>query len=891
MKPRQKNLLVVTLILTLALIVNDVLPTQAQESSVWSDPVNVSNSGSALDPVIVATSNGKFHAIWRLKTGGFRYSFSDDGVTWDTARAVAFPFVDLSVLKDPDLPKDREYPFRLIASPDGKINVFWITLKGDLYVARPNPDQLSQPYAWPGAERLGESVLNFDVDMTSQGVFHLAYIRTDDKAGIYYMRSPTGAVWSKDLNLYSSQYLNPSMSYLDAHLSVSGSDNPEEPIVLVGWDMHSLKRIFMATSLNNGFSFSDIRQVKGPEDTGGYGTPLNIELGVAGKSLLLMWQVGEQGATQCTVYTQSSTDAGQTWTDPTTMLDARSLCPNQVNFLVQQKDLFMVMFKYKGGNPSISTWNGTEWSAPHVQNELSSFLNPLTFDVIILGCKNETLQGMTLYIVGCDEGSGSDIWMTSRSLEPLDQWTGSSLKWNYPTTLALEPKSISKIEQLSDGDLIHAVWSQSSFTESDSSYHSIYYAQMRNGEWSSPTETISGLLGKPADITMALNSEGLLYIVWTDQQSSSLVYTTANAERAGLRTEWAAPREIPTGARLNTSPDILIDSSGRALIAYAVPFNEGRGIYLIQADGRDLVWSQPVQAFDAVAADWDRVDYPKISLTSDGVLHLLFSRVATDGDSVAGLYYARSSDGGLTWSSAEMFRESAITWSEIVTSDGKTLHRLWQEKQGGVVSNYDQTSLDSGLTWGAVNEITDVRDYVSPVSVAVGESGDLHFLRVVKGETPSYIKKYDRSVEDWQWDGESWVKSTSQAVSFNGEGAAFFLSGALTADGWLNAMITADYTGLDGKPQGQIVSMRRQLTAEEAPTDSTTVLLPTPQVVAVQPTATTAAPSVEALPSEESPLPRYKNVVGIALVLILIIVGAFLFWRRRRLINNSNENG
>ncbi|MFN8385346.1 MAG: sialidase family protein [Anaerolineales bacterium] len=884
MNHRQIKPLFVMLVLSLlaGLFFSQVSPTHAQSSQVWSDPVNISNSGSALDPVIVVSSDGVLHAIWSMEgSGGFRYANSKDGVVWSPAQAVSFPFVDKSQLKNLDPEDTREFPFRLIPAPNGVIHIFWINLRGDLMAARSTSENLSNPITWGGVEIISESVLNFDVDVTAASEVHLAYLRNDDLAGVYYRRSVNGTTWSKIVSLYSSQYINTSMSYADAHVRVSASDDPTSPTVLVGWDMRPLKRIFMATSTDDGANFSATQQVKGPEDTGGFGSPLNIELGVAGKNLLFIWQIGEQGATQCTFYSQSSADAGETWTDPVVMLDARSLCPKQLNFLIQRDDFFMLMMEFKGGNPSLLVWNGAEWGDPKVQNELSSFTNPVTFDTILLGCKTEALSGTTLFIAGCDEGTGSDIWISSRSLEPLDQWTGTAPGWNYPSALTLKPQLITDVTQLAEKDRVHAVWSESSFPDASTTNYSIYYASMDGDKWSLPRETISGLLGKPAGISMGINKEGVITVVWVDQQNGSLIYSAVNSDRAGLRTEWTDPREIPTMTRLNSSPDVLVDSSGAVLVAYAAPFNEGRGIYLVEGVGRDLVWSLPIQVFDAVAAGWDRVDDPQISLTSDGTLHLLFSRVSSDGRQATGLYYSQSRDGGVTWSLPELIREGSITWSDMVTTDGVALHRLWQENQAGVVSNYHQVSKDGGATWESAIEVTGVLGYVSPVSLAANATGDLHFLRLVQGDSPGFLKSYELAVEDWQWNGKRWEIKASRAFTIKGDRANLFLSGGLTSTGQLSALVSADYLDLDGQQESQVVGMERQsdvgsLTAEPFSASVMILQAPTPQ-----PTDSPVAPlNEEALSSEPFSLSQYKNVAGIVLVAVVAILGFFYFRRR-----------
>lgn len=880
-KRKNPSLIILVLTLLLAQFFGNVAPIRAQDSQVWSAPVNISNSGAALDPVIVVSRDGVLHAIWKMSTGGFRYSKSADGATWEPSRVVEFPFVEKPPESASELKVKKEYPYRLIASADGVVNVFWIDVEGNLMLARPNSTRLSAPSAWPRAIVLGEAVLNFDVDVTSTGVFHLTYARTDEQAGIYYRRSPNGESWSAGVNLYSSQYINASTNFADAHVRVSASDDPETPIVLVAWDVRPLKRIFMVSSTDGGLDFSDARQMKGPEDTGGFGIPLNVELGVAGKNLLLIWQIGEQGAAQCTYYSQSSADGGETWADPQVILDGRSLCPEQATPLLQKEGFIMLMVKFKGGDPALMVWNGVEWGAPQVQNELSSFTNPLTFDTILLECITETLSGTTLFVAGCDQGAGSDIWLTSRSLAPLDQWAGETSLWSYPTTLALKPQIISSVAQLAEAERVHTVWAVSPISETGAGYHSIFYARLDGSVWTTPRETISGLIGKPVDLSMAVSNDGILNVVWTDSQSGALVYTTVLADRADLRAEWTEPIALPTITRLNASPDILVDASGKVLVAYAVPFNEGRGIYLIQSAGRGSAWSLPVQIFDAVTAEWDRVDKPRISLTTDGTLHVLFSRVAQNDEGAVGLYDAQSRDGGATWTAPELVREGSITWSDMLTTDGTTLHRFWQEKRAGVVSNFHQVSPDGGATWGNATDITSVLDYVSPVSLAANTIGDLHFLRIVQGAEPSFLKSKTLVVEDWQWNGNRWTKEAFQKITIKGDQLNLFLNSGLTTTGLVSALVSSAYLDLAGTQQGQVVGLARQSEVADPAAAPYAAFVTVLQAPTPPPTAAPVVPSSgDALPVEVSSPSQYRNVAGFILVALIVVLSLYFFRRR-----------
>jgi hypothetical protein len=144
---------------------------------------------------------------------------------------------------------------------------------------------------------------------------------------------------------------------------------------------------------------------------------------------------------------------------------------------------------------------------------------------------------------------------------------------------------------------------------------------------------------------------------------------------------------------------MLVDASDRILIAYAITLNEQRGVYVIQSSDLGSTWSSPVRAFDATAVNWEMVDQPKLAVTEDGRLHILFTQYTLlGGQKAVGLYYSQSTDGGLTWTSPQMVNQNPVEWSEI-ESFQQTLHRFWQEKDQSVTSTYHQISSDGGMTW------------------------------------------------------------------------------------------------------------------------------------------------------------------------------------------------
>ena len=93
----------------------------AQSTSTWSPPTNLSNSGFASGPLLVADSNGTLHTMWIDQFEGYKYSKSTDGVSWSAPKSVRFPFV----------PDPAVQPL-LLADQSGGVHAFWRTLKNEL---------------------------------------------------------------------------------------------------------------------------------------------------------------------------------------------------------------------------------------------------------------------------------------------------------------------------------------------------------------------------------------------------------------------------------------------------------------------------------------------------------------------------------------------------------------------------------------------------------------------------------------------------------------------------------------------------------------------------------------------------------------------------------------
>ena len=864
----------IVLVLLIGFLFGNVMAGKAQSSKQWIDPVNISRSGLGTNPHLVVDKKGVLHAIWEDVNKEFYYSKSiDAGTSWSKVTQVRYPF-------------EVGFPIQFLVDNEGIINVFWVNGDNELIFNRVIPDELDKPYSWDRSYRLSRYVLNFHVDMAAYGALHASYITFRNPGGVYIRSSlGLGREWDEARLLNESSYFG-SIKIADAHVRVSVSDDPENRLVQVVWDNRPEKRVYTTSSPDGGKTWLETKEFKGPRDTGGFGTPYNSEVGiVSSNQVLFMWQVGEPGASQCGVYAQWSLDGGATWGETETILDNRSPCPQEINFVSQNENRSVILFSTIG-IPSIVAWNGDskEWSDVQPQDEFSYFSNPLTFDPILLGCQKFVASADFLYQIACDEGSGKDIWLTSRTISNWETWFPPSPIWRLPSPLVSTSNIISSVEYVADQKNIHSVWVESPVSNSLGD-DSIFYARWKDDSWSAPQRIIFGLNGKPLEMVLSTNGKDRLILFWVDNETGDLIFSWANSERAYSAVEWASPEIIPQNSGIASSPDMMVDGAGRIAVVYAVPYNEGRGIYLVATTDNGITWSPPSMVFDAVSAGWQSVDSPEITLSADGTLHLLFTKYSVTSNEPVGLFYSQSSDGGATWTPAEEVSTHSVLWSDIVSYGNGIIHRAWQEVANGVVSNLDQVSNDFGKSWLKPVNITQITNFPMPVSLVFNGTDNLHFIYLQEDESPTFLKEYSLSIQDSTWTGSEWQEQPFQEFLIRGEDARFGVVGGLTIEGQLDVAIYSSYRELGGDVTNSIINSGRSVTlslANSTP-DSGSAVIPsappsiTETVVAVIP----ASPQPELGEGLQAPLSSpSRSLIRVSLFVVIILILAVVFLRR-----------
>ena len=873
-------LLGICLILILMLGLN-VLIVRAQIDDNWSEPSNLSQSGSASIPLMVVDSDGIFHILWVDEYSGFIY-VTGDGVEWSTPAPVVMPF-------------DDSIPY-LLADVEGIIHAIWRDSEGALYYSKVRASAFDNFSAWTTGIRLGEASLDFSVVEDGNGDLHLGYVRPLESdefpAGIYYRRLKGGTTsWSSPTLIYLSPYLR-SIELADSNVDITTGMVDDEVNVYLAWDNRPRERVYLSKSNDGGLSWSSSEEVDKPVEGSLTPGPSRILVDANDENVLVVWQ-SNRTESSCEQYYQFSDDAGNSWSPQLRMFEGFVTCPNAIQ--VFQTDDGAILLQ-KGVQIILQAWDGEMWSDPQPQQALTTFVDPETQRYVEFGCQQGLLTAdNSFYVVGCDRGEGQDIWLTQSQLLELDSWFPQETVWSPVVTVTTDESRLSEPVLVADQEQrMHAFWSRADNNKLDSPGMAIYYARWEDEKWSQPEMILTSPVGKADQPAAGIDETGQLFVAWSGGLDGEIYISQAEASQAIIASSWNNPEQLPTIQNAGSSPSMLIDSNGIINIAYAIPLNENRGIYVVRSEDEGSTWTNPVLIFNAEDAGWAMVDEPRLTTSENGHLHILWTRhTLPSGQGPLSLMYSRSEDLGVSWTEPQSVVDSPVVWSEIVGTDDQTVQRIWQETSSTGTTLWHEQSLDDGETWIRTAPVSVFGDTVGTPSLSRDSAGRLHLLLVVRSGTNKFV------LQHWLYDGQRWSAERTLDINFYGNAAINSVEGEVSDTGNLGVLLSdLNQSADDSTREYEIAFANRLLEIPAASETPDQELTPEPQITPtltgeIQPTETqrsvAATPTGTPFVFPDDPGPSNGSswiaiagpiVIGlIILIVIYIIFRGIRSWR------------
>ncbi|MCD4737796.1 MAG: exo-alpha-sialidase [Anaerolineae bacterium] len=739
----------------------------------WTDPINLSQSGAATTPLVVAGPENSLRVLWWDAFDGITTRRYTEG-QWSSpqlAPVLVTEEIRGQFVTRPleTLPETEEIGGQFVTRPletfpeivgdaNGHAHAIWLAAPDSETELRAllHSRLLHENNNWEWAQVIAPSALSWRLVSAANGVLHLIYLRpthtTTYPAGIYYRKSTDGGqTWSSPLALYTTIYfrlLDADAAYLD--LATDGTGE-----VVVTWRDEYQNALFYARSLDEGKTWSDPVEVDNRAGAADH-PQLTFD---SNNEAFLLWK-SSQDANSCTLYQQRVPDDAAAWEAPERILSIAARCPQSVSFHRSRVGQLLLVAKDHTGNltlamqHTITTTDNesvTTWSQPKQLEFI--FADPEAAELIHLDTLATLWEwGGALVVVG--HGQNDQIWLL-RSQGELQKWTSTpSSPWTKPTTIA-ERTEFPSLPALAidDNEIIHLVWSESEQEELPGT--ALIYTRCEGERWAKPIAILHSAEEEKVTHPAFIAVDEYLHVVWSGGQRGEIFYSQALAEDACVASNWSQPQLLSQylGEQIGGDHPMLVASRESTLhVVYAVPLNEGRGIYYTYSDDHGNSWSEPTPVFDATVEGWAMVDHPSLAISAQGVLHITWVRSTWwDISATTGwVYYAHSMDNGKTWSPPLLIDQATCEHPQVVTTLTGQVHLLWTKHEDGRPILYHQWSLDEGERWSSALVVGGIKSLYGVNGIDTAGNGRLHLLGLEHADSEETTLSYTF------WDKEAW---------------------------------------------------------------------------------------------------------------------------------------
>lgn len=335
------------------------------------------------------------------------------------------------------------------------------------------------------------------------------------------------------------------------------------------------------------------------------------------------------------------------------------------------------------------------------------------------------------------------VMLFAFSVQTTGAQTGD-YRWTAPERLSSENGMASQPYMVSDQyGYVHVFWSESGFADGKPI---IRYSRFDGETWSLPNDIFVGAEDSViVFISPFVDASGTMHLLWSENNTGPMMYSRAPAYNAISAQNWQRPIVVDASSFLGK---LVVDSRGVMHVLYSDFYGDIPGVYYIRSENEGNTWSSP-QWLDPDIPEGQGPTYVNFGLDQNDGLHAEWSYIDNADANGTAIRYARSLDGGNTWTvpftidkADESADELRLPYPEFIVN-GEEVHVIWAGDSE--THREHRYSTNAGDTFSVTNRIMgDLQGQALGGGLAVDSLNRIHYATQVRNPVGIYHTIWDK---------------------------------------------------------------------------------------------------------------------------------------------------
>ena len=395
-----------------------------------------------------------------------------------------------------------------------------------------------------------------------------------------------------------------------------------------------------------------------------------------------------------------SANATTTWTAPLE-LSAPSANSNAPQVASDSSGNFVTLYaETNGANSEMRSTSsidfGSTWSSPITISTGTSVLNPRVISV-----------GARAFVAVWNQFDGTSTRVVS------SKTSDNGLTWSAPIYISVAGQNTRVADIAFDGhNSLGLVWTRqlSGFTYSVSASGSSDLGIT----WATPQDLTAAT---PGAISPQITSSdtGSFVALW-HRLNTPVTIQSSSTTNSGAT--WSVPIVASDSSTGSTYPQLVSTSTSKIVALWFQNISSSTVLSSSISIDNGATWSTPVQISDPTTSSYES----QLIKAPNGALISVWYQNLGSGNQI---FFSKSADEGLTWSSPTTVSSQTDCYNPQIESDSNSnLTAAWWCGQGSNATIAVATSTDNAVTWSSTTSITQSPLFGNFVSLAVSPTGD-----------------------------------------------------------------------------------------------------------------------------------------------------------------------